>query len=842
MKPSVSLQTALVLSITFLLLGSLIPVPPADASHAPADPSDPSDPGHESPDLPIPCVFSYIEGLGNACQLANGAWKIMHSDGTTGFTPGPSPAPGSPAWPDDGLVPMDHGGSRPPLCAQNPSTDYHHVLIYARASNDDDRYASIAPPLRDLIHQINGHLNTEGRAAGAVSADYIFHCSGGQVTVFNEALPTPKNQADFNSIVTDLRSRGYDDHWVKYWVWYDDQGACTCGGIGHIYFDDRNILENFNNGRSNAVSMYGVTFGYLSSAGHRIMMHENGHNMGAVQLSAPNASPGGGHCNDGQDIMCYDDSGFGNPSQYNPNVCTGHMRFDCNKDDYFNPVPPPGSYLATHWNVGSQLNRFLEIELNSPPVMQDLSCSPEPSSVEETVTCTFYADDISNGVHYLVEWGDGSTTRVPTSGTVPPGETQTAQYDWEQSGTFTVRVRATDNLDPPLTSGPLEVQQEVLGPVAIAAVDPQRANPGATFTLDGTGSHSPVSNIVAYEWTLDGSVVSQQAIHTLALEDPGAHCFTLQVTDDHGVISTDSVCPEVNHAPVAVAVADPSLAFLDEPVTMDGTGSHDPDGDIVAYQWTQGGQVVSTQASFTLSFDTLGEHCYQLLVTDDEGLTGTDTACVEIVDPEPPTAVATANIAEANRGYLVRFDGSDSSDTNPGDVELSYEWRLDGATVSQSAVYTRSFSTTGEKCLELTVSNPWFSDTDTVCVQITNEYRVSATPTQDTFTPNQQPSVDVVVTQITGERVGGAIVELTVQYASGVPAIDDALASTGCGANWTGTGTTINGFVRINVPSLAARCLGLTTSGELTGTWHVTASATRDGNEGTDETQYNVGV
>jgi hypothetical protein len=28
--------------------------------------------------------------------------------------------------------------------------------------------------------------------------------------------------------------------------------------------------------------------------------------------------------------------------------------YDCGRDDYYNPDPAPGSYLATHWNTGGR--------------------------------------------------------------------------------------------------------------------------------------------------------------------------------------------------------------------------------------------------------------------------------------------------------------------------------------------------------------------------------------------------------------------------------------------------------------------------------------------------------
>jgi alpha-tubulin suppressor-like RCC1 family protein len=35
------------------------------------------------------------------------------------------------------------------------------------------------------------------------------------------------------------------------------------------------------------------------------------------------------------------------------------MHYDCGHDDYFDAAPEPGEYLASHWNVGSTLNRFI---------------------------------------------------------------------------------------------------------------------------------------------------------------------------------------------------------------------------------------------------------------------------------------------------------------------------------------------------------------------------------------------------------------------------------------------------------------------------------------------------
>jgi hypothetical protein len=79
-----------------------------------------------------------------------------------------------------------------------------------------------------------------------------------------------------------------------------------------------------------------------------VQVHELFHTLGAVQLSAPH-SDGGGHCTDTPSVMC--------PAPRKPTVPACALAkvqvLDCGMDDYWNPAPADGSYLATHLNVAT---------------------------------------------------------------------------------------------------------------------------------------------------------------------------------------------------------------------------------------------------------------------------------------------------------------------------------------------------------------------------------------------------------------------------------------------------------------------------------------------------------
>ena len=122
--------------------------------------------------------------------------------------------------------------------------------------------------------------------------------------------------------------------------------------------DDRRTPANAANRGGQLAVVFGPDRGTppkrLEGFETRMFLHELLHTLGAVQESAPHATAGG-HCVDGNDVMCYRDR-TARSALYTDRACDAGKGaiaepLDCAGDDYFNPAPAPGSYLARHWNV-----------------------------------------------------------------------------------------------------------------------------------------------------------------------------------------------------------------------------------------------------------------------------------------------------------------------------------------------------------------------------------------------------------------------------------------------------------------------------------------------------------
>lgn len=315
----------------------------------------------------------YVAGLGDACAVPGG-YEVVLANGARVFTHGGDLAPSSDDVTAQALAPL-----RDPPCVADPLNEYHAQFIYAHPIDKPNRGAQLAPQLRGLIAEANGLLHLEGSEFGR-PVEYRFRCAeDGRPLVSIATIPLMTGQGDYTKLVNALLALGYTNGNAKYWVWYDDPTACACGGIAAAPLNAGRTPLNAANGGQ----MFGATYGYMSA---RILMHENGHNLGAVNGQAPDTS-GAGHCNDGRDIMCYNDGGS-NSSGYSDRVCTDRQHFDCDHDTYFHTKPPAGSFLARFWNLGAPIVRFVQ----GCAYLEDLVLAPGlTASVDVPAACAGHA-------------------------------------------------------------------------------------------------------------------------------------------------------------------------------------------------------------------------------------------------------------------------------------------------------------------------------------------------------------------------------------------------------------------------------------------------------------------
>ena len=182
-----------------------------------------------------------------------------------------------------------------------------------------------------------------------------------------------------------------------------------------------------------------------------------------------------------------------------------------------------------------------------------------------------------------------------------------------------------------------------------------------------------------------------------------------------------------NRPPLANA-GGPYTGVRDTPVTFNGAGSSDPDGDALTYAWDFGDGTQGTGVAPTHAYGTTGTFTATLVVSDGQASSAPATATVTIAN-RPPVAGAGGPYSGV-RGVPVTFDGSGSSDPD-GDA-LTYAWDFGDGSTGTGVAPSHAYGTTGTFTATLVVS-----DGQAASAPATATVTISNAPPQANAGPDQ---------------------------------------------------------------------------------------------------------
>jgi PKD repeat protein len=254
-------------------------------------------------------------------------------------------------------------------------------------------------------------------------------------------------------------------------------------------------------------------------------------------------------------------------------------------------------------------------------------------------------------------------------------------------------------------------------PVASFTADHTQVVPGTTVHFDATGSlSSDPGGITEYDWDFgDGSTevdgpASPTTSHTYPTK--GNYTVTVTVKDagtPSGVVSPPTAIA-VTQSPVAQLVVTPSSIEVGQTATLNATGSSDPDGSIVSYEWDYDGDGTYDATTGTPSsphvYDTIGSYTPKVRVTDDDGAVDVKAASLNVHNP--PVVTFTASPTLTAPGVNVSFNGSGSSSSDPGGItEYAWDFNGDGTFVSSgiTPTATHAYSSKGHYAAVLRITD-----------------------------------------------------------------------------------------------------------------------------------------
>jgi PKD repeat protein len=364
----------------------------------------------------------------------------------------------------------------------------------------------------------------------------------------------------------------------------------------------------------------------------------------------------------------------------------------------------PGDYttsVTVSTNVGVSGTTSQTVSVDEAPSAV-ITLSPASPLVGQAVSFSGSgsADPDGQVVAWSWSFGDGSA----------PGTGASVSHTYTQAGDYPVSLTVTDSDGHTATQGETLIVGSAPDPqFSVVTTSPVQGSPVA---LDASASTDtdPGVTITSYNWNFgDGtSATTATPTETHTYTQPGSYTITLTTTNSIGLSASVSHVSTVDEVPSAVFSPFPAQPTVGQTVSFDGSGSNDPDGEIVNWSWNygDGSPVDSSQSAFASHiYAQAGIYPVTLTVTDSDGHTSSQTEQITVgTPPQPSFSVTTTNPVQ---GSPVTLDASASTDPDPGVTITSYTWNFgDGTSASTTtATVTHTYAQPGSYTITLTATN-----------------------------------------------------------------------------------------------------------------------------------------
>lgn len=275
--------------------------------------------------------------------------------------------------------------------------------------------------------------------------------------------------------------------------------------------------------------------------------------------------------------------------------------------------------------LDTTIDQTLVMVLNVPP--SPVALFDQVAGVGTPVTLNALFSSDANNDPLTFSWAQIPTPPTPGVAISNP-LTDTANFTPPAGGIYRFQVSVMDG--PNTALGFVTVIVNGANGIPRSNAGPDQLRPvGSLVKLDGGLSADPDGNPLSYAWTPAGLLSNPaSATPTFVPPLPGIYTFELVVTDSLGAAGLPTstkilVFDPANRPPTAFGnkLSPPGNPVVGDVVTLDATGSVDPEGAPLQYSWSQVSgpfTVLANPASLKPTFTpvTSGDYVFQVIVSD----------------------------------------------------------------------------------------------------------------------------------------------------------------------------------------------------------------------------------